>query len=111
MAFVLSEEQELLRQSAAAFVRDHSSLKRIRQLRDTQDATGFSRGLWKQMGELGWLGLVFPEEYGGAAMGWAELAVVLEECGRGLLPEPCCSAAATRRSRRSCRPWPTARVR
>ena len=88
MAFVLSEEQELLRQSAAALVRDHSSLKRIRQLRDTKDATGFSRELWKKMGELGWLGLIFAEEHGGAGMGYAELVVVLEECGKGLLPEP-----------------------
>jgi acyl-CoA dehydrogenase len=40
------------------------------------------------MGELGWLGIVVPETYGGAGLGWADLAIVLEEAGRALLPEP-----------------------
>src|SRR5262245_49541565 len=40
------------------------------------------------MGGLGWLGIVVPEEYGGAGLGWTELAIVMEEIGRGLLPEP-----------------------
>ena len=40
------------------------------------------------MARLGWLGIVVPEEYGGAGLGWTELMVVLEELGRGLAPEP-----------------------
>jgi len=88
MQFSLSEEQELLRQSTAAFVRDHSSLRRIRALRDNRDADGFSRDLWKQMADLGWLGIIFPPEYGGLGLGLRDLAVVLEELGRGLMPEP-----------------------
>jgi alkylation response protein AidB-like acyl-CoA dehydrogenase len=88
MRFVLTDEQQLLRESAAAFVRDHSSLKRIRTLRDSRDPIGFSRELWKQMAGLGWLGMTFAIEDGGLGMGYADLALVLEEFGRGLMPEP-----------------------
>ena len=88
MLFSLTDEQQLLRESAAAFVRDRSSLRRIRALRDSRDADGFSRELWTQMAELGWLGIVFPEESGGLGLGYKELALVLEEFGKGLMPEP-----------------------
>jgi len=92
MPFTLSEEQQLLQQSAAAFVRDHSSLRRIRALRDGSDPDGFSRDLWKRMADLGWLGIIFPETYGGLGLGLFDLAVVLEETGKGLMPEPLVSA-------------------
>jgi alkylation response protein AidB-like acyl-CoA dehydrogenase len=88
MQFSLSDEQQLLRDSAAAFVRDNSSLKRIRALRDGRDPDGFSRNLWVQMAELGWLGIVFPEAHGGLGLGCKDLALVLEEFGKGLMPEP-----------------------
>jgi acyl-CoA dehydrogenase len=88
MHFALTDEQLLLRDSAAAFVRDHSSLQRIRALRDGRDADGFSRDLWKQMAELGWLGIPFAEADGGLGLGLKELALVLEELGKGLMPEP-----------------------
>src|SRR5262245_1046923 len=88
MQFSLTEEQQLLRDSAAAFVRDNSSLKRIRALRDSKDKDGFWRELWKQMAELGWLGIIFPETHGGLGLGYKELALVLEEFGKGLMPEP-----------------------
>ena len=88
MQFSLTDEQQLLRDSAAAFVRDNSSLRRIRALRDSKDADGFSRALWKQMADLGWLGIVFPETYGGLGLGYKELALIVEELGKGLLPEP-----------------------
>ncbi len=88
MQFRLTEEQGLLRDSAGGFVRDHSSLKRIRALRDSKDADGFSRDLWKQMANLGWLGIVFPESQGGLGLGYKDLALVLEEFGKGLMPEP-----------------------
>ena len=88
MQLALSEDQELLAKTAADWVREHSPVSRVRQLRDTKDPVGFSRPLWKQMAELGWVGIVFPEEYGGAGMGYADLAVVLEALGRTLAPEP-----------------------
>jgi alkylation response protein AidB-like acyl-CoA dehydrogenase len=86
VAFVRTEDQEILAHTAREFVTGRSPLKRVRELRE--DAVGFSRELWTAMAELGWLGIVVPEEYGGAGLGWTELAIVMEEVGRGLLPEP-----------------------
>jgi acyl-CoA dehydrogenase len=88
MKLVLSEEHRLLRESAAEFVRSKSSLKRIRALRDSGDPAGFSRDLWHEMAELAWAGLVVAEEHGGSGLGYSHLMVVMEELGRGLMPEP-----------------------
>jgi alkylation response protein AidB-like acyl-CoA dehydrogenase len=92
MDLVLTEEQELLQQTAREFVSKNSSLRRIRALRDTQEPLGYSPDLYNEMAKLGWLGIVFPEEYGGSGLGYTELMVVLEELGRGLMPEPVLSA-------------------
>jgi acyl-CoA dehydrogenase len=88
MDLVLNEEQEMLARSARELVAARSSLRRVRQLRDTNDADGFSRELWREMAGLGWLGIVIPEEFGGAGLGYMDQMVVLEEMGRGLMPEP-----------------------
>ena len=88
MALVLSEEQELLQQTAREFIEERSPVSKLRELRDTRDPVGFSRDLWKEMAELGWAGIVFPEEYGGGGLGFAELGLLLEECGRSLVAEP-----------------------
>ena len=68
--------------------RRSSPIARVRALRDANDPIGFSRALWKEMAELGWVGIPFPEAVGGAGLGLAELAVVLEALGRTLAPEP-----------------------
>lgn len=88
MSLVLTEDQELIAKTARDFIEAESPLSRMRALRDADDPVGFSRALWKQMAELGWLGIPFPESVGGAGMGFAELAVVLEALGRNLGPEP-----------------------
>ncbi|MCC6848669.1 MAG: acyl-CoA dehydrogenase family protein [Deltaproteobacteria bacterium] len=88
MDLVLNEEQEMLARSAREFVTGRSSLRRVRQLRDTNDPDGFSRELWREMAGLGWLGITIPEALGGAGLGWMDQMVVLEEMGRGLMPEP-----------------------
>ncbi len=88
MALVLTEEQEFLQRTAREFVAGRSSFKRLRALRDDRDGCGFSRELWTEMAQLGWLGIVIPESHGGAGLGWTELMVVMEELGRGLMPEP-----------------------
>jgi alkylation response protein AidB-like acyl-CoA dehydrogenase len=92
MDLVLSDEQTLLQETAREFVNKNSSLRRIRALRDNGDALGYSRDLWGEMAQLGWLGIPFPEAYGGVGLGYTDLMVVLEEAGRGLLPEPLLSA-------------------
>ena len=88
MALVLTEDQKLLAQTARDFVRTNSPLSRLRALRDGQDSVGFSPDLWQEMAQLGWAGILIPEEYGGAGLGLADLAVVLEAVGRNLAPEP-----------------------
>jgi alkylation response protein AidB-like acyl-CoA dehydrogenase len=88
MKLVLSEEHQILKETAAEFVRSKTSLKRIRALRDSRDRTGFSRDLWHEMAALGWVGIVIPETYGGSGFGYSHLMVVMEELGRGLMPEP-----------------------
>jgi len=89
----LSEDQELLAKTAADFVAERSPVARVRRLRDEKDPLGFSRELWREMAGLGWVGIPFPEWAGGAGMGLADLAVVLEALGRSLAPEPFLSSA------------------
>jgi alkylation response protein AidB-like acyl-CoA dehydrogenase len=84
MDLVITEEQQLLRDSAREFVTASQPLRRIRMLRDSKNPTGFSLDLWAEMAKLGWTGILFPEKYGGAALGYSEVAVVMEELGRGL---------------------------
>ncbi len=88
MSLVLTEEQELLRNTAREFIGENSPVKELRRLRDDQDATGFSRALWAEMAELGWAGIVLPEDVGGSDLGYAELGIVLEETGRTLAATP-----------------------
>jgi len=94
MSLVLTDDQVLLKQSAADFVKKESPVSRVRKLRDEGDPDGFSRALWRKMAELGWQGMLIPEQYGGLSMGYADLACVLEECGRNLVPEPLLSTIA-----------------
>ena len=86
MNFGFTEEQELLRQEVRKFLDDNCPLEEVRKLMETPE--GFSRDLWKQMGELGWIGLTMPESHGGAGLGTVDLTVVLEEMGRTLFPSP-----------------------
>lgn len=88
MQLALSEEQELIAQTAADFAAGRSPVSRLRALRDAGDPVGFSRELWQEMAALGWVGIPFPEALGGAGLGLAELSIVLEALGRKLAPEP-----------------------
>jgi acyl-CoA dehydrogenase len=88
MSLLLTEDQQILKRSAAEFVKKESPVARVRHYRDTHDALGFSRELWGKMAELGWPGILIPERFGGLGMGYKDLACVLEECGRNLVPEP-----------------------
>jgi alkylation response protein AidB-like acyl-CoA dehydrogenase len=93
MALVLTEEQSMLRDSARGLITDKSPVSHLRGLRDAKDATGFSRELWKQFAEMGFAGLLVPEEFGGSALGCVEAGVVMEEIGRTLMPSPFLSTA------------------
>jgi alkylation response protein AidB-like acyl-CoA dehydrogenase len=84
--FGFSEEQEMLRQSARNLLEKECPSTVVRALMEGEP--GYDRTLWKKMAELGWTGLVIPEEYGGAALSYVDLVLVLEEMGRVLLPSP-----------------------
>jgi hypothetical protein len=65
----------------------------LRQLRDSRDAIGFSRELWRSFAEIGFSGLLVPDEFGGSGLGCVEAGVVMEEIGRTLMPSPFLSTA------------------
>lgn len=93
MALVLTEEQSMLRDSARGLIGDKAPVSHLRQLRDSRDATGFSRELWKNFAEIGFAGLLVPENFGGSGLGCVEAGVVMEEIGRTLMPSPFLSTA------------------
>jgi alkylation response protein AidB-like acyl-CoA dehydrogenase len=88
MALVLNEEQSMLRDSARGLISDKAPVSHLRQLRDAKDATGFSRELWRAFAEMGFAGLLVPENFGGSGLGCVEAGVVMEEIGRTLMPSP-----------------------
>jgi len=86
MEFSLNEEQEMLKTMARDFLENECPKTFVREM--MEDEVGFTRELWKKMAEVGWLGLVFPEEYGGAGMNFRDFSILCEEMGRALLPGP-----------------------
>src|ERR1700748_3835198 len=93
MPLVLNEEQSMLRDSARGLISDKAPVSHLRQLRDSKDATGFSRELWRSFAEMGFSGLLAPDEFGGSGLGCVEAGVVMEEIGRTLMPSPFLSTA------------------
>jgi len=93
MPLVLNEEQSMLRDSARGLISDKAPVSHLRQLRDSKDATGFSRDLWRSFAEMGFSGLLIPDEFGGSGLGCVEAGVVMEEIGRTLMPSPFLSTA------------------
>ncbi|XUM23338.1 acyl-CoA dehydrogenase family protein [Bradyrhizobium oligotrophicum S58] len=88
MPLLLTEEQSMLRDSARGLINDHAPVAHLRKLRDSRDETGFSRELWATFAEMGFAGLLVPEEHGGSGLGAVEAGVVMEEIGRTLMPSP-----------------------
>lgn len=86
MDFGFSEEQDMLRQAARDFLQENCPMTFVRQM--MEDNHGYSPEMWKSMADLGWLGLAFPENYGGQGLGFVDLTVILEEMGAALLPSP-----------------------
>ena len=86
MNFDFSEDQKLLQKTARDFLDENAPLTACREVLESDQP--YSRDLWKGAAELGWLGAVIPEKYGGAGFGYLELAVIAEEVGRSLAPIP-----------------------
>ncbi|MDE1947191.1 MAG: acyl-CoA/acyl-ACP dehydrogenase [Burkholderiales bacterium] len=81
-----AQQIRMLRESAADFASGSADMKALRRRRAS--LPGYDPGLLRQMADLGWLGIVLPEAQGGLSLGLTEMAVVLEELGRGLLADP-----------------------
>ena len=88
MPLVLTEAQSMLRDSARDFLADHAPIKQLRQLRDSADADGFSRPLWKQFASMGFTGVLVPEAHGGLGLGHVEAGVVMDRIGHQLCASP-----------------------
>ena len=91
MDFGLSEDQELLSRSAAEFLAAECPPTLVREAAGSED--GYPRALYRKMAELGWLGLVVPESYGGAGLSTLDLALLCEQLGRAVVPGPFFSSA------------------
>ena len=86
MNFGFSEDQELLRDTARKFLDSECPTTFVRKM--MADETAHSTELWKKIAQLGWLGIIVPEEYGGSGGNFLDLVVILEEMGKSLLPGP-----------------------
>jgi len=82
----LTEIQQMLKNSAREFLSQECPLTLVREMEE--DHQGYTDELWRQLVSLGWTGVVFPEQYGGTGGEFVDLAVLLEEMGRSLLPGP-----------------------
>jgi len=84
--FALSAEQELLKKEARHFLETECPKSMVKKLEASE--LGYSPEMWKKMADLGWLGLILPEAYGGVGGSLLDLAVMLEEVGRTTAPSP-----------------------
>ena len=91
MALVLNEEQQLLKDSAKSFFRESSPVEAFRKLRDRGEE--WSPELWSAMADMGWTGIVIPEDYQGLGFGYVGAGLLLEEAGRTLAASPLLSSA------------------
>jgi len=90
---VLTEEQTMLRDAAKGWTTDSAPVGALRKLRDSKSGQSFDPAAWAEMGQMGWAGVIVPEEHGGSAFGYLGLGLVLEEAGRNLVASPLLSTA------------------
>jgi alkylation response protein AidB-like acyl-CoA dehydrogenase len=90
---VLSEEQSMLRDAAKSWVQEKSPVSAFRKMRDSGAELGYDTAAWNEMAEMGWAGVIVPEEYGGSNFGYLSLGLILEETGRTLVASPLLASA------------------
>ena len=93
MAMLLTDEQNMLRDAARGFLQASAPIDQLRRLRDEASSDGYDRDTWKSMAEMGWSGVLIPEDHGGVAMGHVAAGVIAEEMGRTLTASPFLSTA------------------
>ncbi|GAB5458682.1 MAG: acyl-CoA dehydrogenase family protein [Henriciella sp.] len=92
MSFILTEEQQMIRETAMTFVRDELPVSHLRQLRDEGANVGDALGRQK-LGELGFFGILVPEEYGGVDLGMIAAGQIMEAQGRTIAATPMLQSA------------------
>ena len=91
MEFKLSDDAIMIRNVASEYLKEKCTGAFLREM--ARDDRGFSRTMWREIAELGWLGILYDEEYGGSAAGFLDMFVIFEEMGKVLFPSPLfCSA-------------------
>ena len=93
MTLVLDEDQLMFRDAAKRFAAERAPVSQLRKLRDDADNDGFSRALWKEMADMGWAGVLVPEEYGGVGFGLVGAGLIATEVGRNLSVTPLLSSS------------------
>ena len=88
MKLVLNEEQQMLSDSAKDFAANRTPVNHFRSLRDNNDPLNWDKDVWKEMVDLGWSGILIPEEFGGSDFGLAGISVIMQEVGKTLTPSP-----------------------
>lgn len=86
MDLEFTESQKMMQTTAREFLSKECPGDKVRELEDSEK--GYSKETWKKMAEMGWMGLIIPEEYGGVGGEFMDLVVLLEEMGRSALPSP-----------------------
>lgn len=86
ISYAKTDELVLIQSTARQFLEDRVNLVTVRELMMSDD--GFDQGLWKEMAEMGWMGLAISEEHGGSGYGLVELSALAEEMGRMVTPGP-----------------------
>src|SRR5665213_2776594 len=90
---VLTEEQSMLRDAARTWTQEKSPVTAFRNMRDSGAELGYDPAAFAEMAEMGWTGVIIPEEYGGSDFGYLSLGLILEETGRTLTASPLLSSA------------------
>jgi alkylation response protein AidB-like acyl-CoA dehydrogenase len=90
---VLTEEQSMLRDAARTWTQEKSPVTAFRKMRDANMPLGYDPAAFAEMAEMGWTGVIIPEEYGGSDFGYLSLGLILEETGRTLTASPLLSSA------------------
>ncbi len=90
---VLTEDQTLLRESAEGFFAEHAPVSAFRALRDSKNPKAYDEKLWASMGEMGFAGVLVPEEQGGSGFGFTGAGLICEAMGRNLTASPFLSTA------------------
>ena len=93
MKLILSEEQQFLKDTALSFARDRTPVTHFRSLRDSNNVNCWDSGIWQEMVELGWSGILVPEEFGGSDFGIGGISVIMQELGKTLTPSPLLATA------------------